>query len=332
MFALRFAPIVLVMAVVVCFGGCSTRQHSAAGRGDLDKRIMAQRAAIAIQPKNDELRFQLSQSLAARGDMQGFFHEINRAISLAPHKSRYHWVAAENYKEQGDTKQALNHARIAARLGVNDATDMVPRYNKLVADLLKDMGQYREAERAYEKSLAQLSAYAREITLSYKGSGAEWVRFERDVKHDLSLIRKSLDKERPTQAWIQKDMPWFRFGLDNDSKSLAYARANIVKTAPRVRSGELMGASVHSLLASSYLAVADAQNAVIESLAAIELSPKNGIDWQTLAAAYVRQNRLDDAANAFQRSCDLGEKDSCTLSQKMLESMRRFEKYRKTSK
>ena len=299
---------------------------------DLSAMIASLREAIAKDPKNDELHYVLAHGLRARGDTQGFFHEMNTAISLAPRSSMYRWIIAEGYRRQGNRRAALDNALIAARLGVNDATTMVPGYNKLAADLLNEEGRYQEAERTYEKALAQLSAYAQDIIspIHPDASLLHCARFENEIKHKLSVIREKPALERPTQAWIRKDMPWVPFMFVRDEKTIAASKAYIAKTAPEVRSGKLGGSQIHGFLGSRYLIIDDAQHAVIECLATIELCPKNAIDWQMLGAAYLMQNRLGDAANAYHKAYNLGDKASLTLSQKMLESMRRFDKSRKT--
>lgn len=341
--------VTLLMLLASCLGCGRVVDHSAKkqvrtdsthvgihhGTKSSDAVIANLRSQIETQPQNDELRYQLANAYGDRGDMQSFFREMRIAASLAPSKSLYRWVLAINYQKQGNDLDALNNACIAARLGTKDAKNLVPRYNKLAADVLMEKGRYRQAEQTYERALAQLSAYAPEISpLGSNASRTDWGKFEDEVKHSLSLIRDKLATQRPTQAWIRKDMPWFLFGVADNAKSLAASKEYIARTAPGARSGKLGklgGAGTHSLLALNYLTIGDAQDAVIESLAAIELDPKRAIDWQTLGAAYVRQNRLGDAANAFQKSCDLGDQDSCTLGQKMQESVRRFQRYRNTS-
>jgi len=206
------------------------------------------------------------------------------AISLAPSKSLYRWVVAINYQKQDKKQAALDNARIAARLGVNDAKNLVPRFNKLTADLLTEEGGYQEAERTYERALAQLSAYAHDISPSHSSaSQLEWAQFNKEIEHSLSVIRDKLAAERPSQKWIRRDIPWFLFGLEEDKAAIAASKALVVKMAPGLHSGKLGGCSNHSLLGSAYLTIGDVQDAVIESLAAIELDPTHAPDWQTLA-------------------------------------------------
>lgn len=249
-----------------------------------------------------------------------------RWMRLAPRNSLYRFVVAKRYQETGNELEAIKNGEIAAKLGIHDAKNLVPLYNKLLGDLLVKQSRYVEAERTYERALAQFSAYAPNISMK------KFSQDELDIKTRLTEVRQKLAEGRPSQQWIQKDMPWFKFGKSSDKAVLASSKSNVRDLEPKVRAGDLGGAGIHKTLADSYFMVGRTNDAVIEYLAVTELDAKDKDAWQMLGAAYARQNRLGDAANAFLRSCKLGNKYSCDLSQKMLESMRRFVSFEMVNK
>ncbi len=280
---------------------------------DIDREIARVQEALKKDPENDDLHSDLASLLHAKGDTKGFFSEMDAAVRLAPNESLYRFILAKVYREEGRNEEALENALAAARLESPD-----PRCNMLVGDLLQEKGEYMAAEQRYEKALAQFSVYG--VT--------RWDPLPQDTKDALAVVQRGLAAKRPTSEWILNDMPWVKFMVTEDSKLVESVREAIADLEPKVQSYKWRGADVHYRLGGYYAIVGRTQDAMIEQLAAIELNPDNGVYWQLLGEAYLQQNRLYDAARAYEKSCDLGIKASCTLAQKMQESIVRFQRYR----
>lgn len=289
------------------------------------RRIKDAKDAIAADPNNGGLHYQLASLLQSVGDAKGFVREMTEAIRLEPTNSLYRYVLARYYHSAGNLDQATKCAAKAVALGSKDATNLVAVYSQLLGDVLTEQRRYADAERTYERALAQFSAY---VHGAYRN---RFLQNERDVRAHLAAVRRKLAADRPSQRWIREDMPWFEFGIAPDKRTRAYSESRIRDLAPQIRAGTIAGEGVHKILADSYLAVGKTDDAVVEYLATVELDPKSRLTWRMLGAAYARQGRLGDGANAFLKACSLGDKASCNLSQKMLESSRRFQRFKRMS-
>lgn len=331
--AVLIVPSVLL---IVAFAGCtvsrrhdSSRQTNSSSQAlspsDVNRIIDRTRRALRTDPRNAQLHFELAVALQAAGDKSGYLEHIKLAASLAPQNSFYRFNLAEAYRAQGLKTLALKNALYAADIGRHDAKDMTPLYYQLVAELMAETGRRATAEHWYENALAALSAYqgvaaCRRIDEIPK----QWRSTVEEVRHRLSGIRRELGKNRPTQQWVATNMPWFQFGQHENGMQMSCMRNKIDKLAHRLATRQVMGSGIHIDLGMLLLTSGQVENATIEFLAALQIDEKQSKAWQMLGTAYVKEGRLDEAVSAFNKSCKLGNRDSCTLYKKTQEALQRL--------
>ena len=288
-----------------------------------ERRISELRALLRQRPRDRSLHQELAGLLEERGDMQGCIAELRTLASLAPRDFTTYYALAEAYKRAGQPKAALSSALAAAALAEKTNMACAPACTRIAADMSLVLGNIAGAERLYEKTLAQVSAYAPDIAHE-PGFQTSWARDQGGIRKRLAALKQQLASTRPSSAWLLRDMPWLAPGQTHSKRDCQRALAGVERLEKRVRTGELHGASVHDELGTDYLILGRSTDAIVQFLASTQLGPTGDFAWRQLGSAYLAQGRLGDAANAYQAACSAGDKGSCILAQKMLESMKRY--------
>lgn len=328
--------VLLLILVSLLITGCgntpiSTHSSSRPARVSSStpvEEIASLRRSVTKNPKDVGTRFHLALGLRYVGDNKGFYSEIQKVIAQEPKESLYRYVLADAYRKDKKPDQALENALAAARLGVSGNRGNTPRYNQLVGDIQVERGNLKDAEKAYEKAIAQFSAYAPDIdALIYdKKSRNAWEKESSCLVSKLHKVKYKLNAKRPPLAWIRRDMPWFPIDPSDDKAVRAAAQSEITELAEGVREGRTSGADVHYLLAVSYLSLGNVEEAITEALATIELDRGDSEAWLLLGQSYIHDRRLSDAADAFQMSVVLNNQDAVILAQKMREALTRWKR------
>ncbi|MDO8585921.1 MAG: hypothetical protein Q7T82_02670 [Armatimonadota bacterium] len=284
------------------------------------------RRTLKREPTPDEVYFLAAQELRARKNTRGFFDFMFAAIRVAPNNWVYRSALGDEFRRTEKKQKAIDSYLAAARVAQSADKAGAAITHKWAADLLRQLGRFPEAERTYERSLAQFSAYAPEIErrMSDDRTRRAWTAARSDAATQLLAVKQKLAKTRPAAQMIAKDLPSVELISTADKGVIEQARARVQRAAPDVRSGLVSGAGAHYLLAADYALIGNDVASVVELLASVELEPKDRQLWRSLGHAYLRQNRLSEAAGALKRACELGDKDSCPLAQKAFDSVSRL--------
>ena len=330
------ALVMLSAALLVAFGGCaSSRRSNASGQAsspsqivspaEVNRMIYRTRRALRADPHNARLHFELAGALQAVGDKSRYLEHIKLAARLAPKNSLYQFGLAEAYRAQGLKGLALKKALHAAEIGAGDAQDMTPLYYQLVAELEAETGKHAAAEHWYEKALAAFSAYQGVAACTRNDEiPKRWRSTIERIGSRLAGVQRGLGERRPSQQWLQANIPWFRFGRPERGAQVPLPQAEIGRLTHKLASQRVVGSGIHIDLGALLLTVGQTGSAIVEFLAAVEIDGKQSKAWQMLGAAYVRQGRLDEALAAFDKSCKLGNQDSCVLYRKTREAIQRL--------
>jgi tetratricopeptide (TPR) repeat protein len=283
------------------------------------------RQMLGREPAQDEVYFYTAQMLQSRRDINGFFAYMNAAAKLNPDNWVYRYALAQQYGAMGRNQYALSNYRLAAQAAQQNDKVVTPLANKAAADTLRAMGRLVEAEKTYEQTLAQFSAYAADPDIksrtSDKKSQAYWTNARNNTRTSLMAVKQNVTYTRPTTEWVRTAMPWVELTLPRDAKVISAARLRVHKHEAALALRKLSSADAHAQLGSDYMLVGKTEDAIIQFLAAIELDPTRQYTWRDLGGAYLHQNRLADAADAYTRAYTLGETDSGVLAQRMRESL-----------
>jgi len=287
------------------------REQDFAGAAIAEARRMLRR-----EPSLDEVYFVAALMLQAEKDSRGFFDFANAAIRLAPDNWVYRSAKADQYRKLGRKQYAIDNYLAAAAAGERGDKPGAPLTRKWAADLLKETGKYQEAEREYEKSLAQFSAYSPEIETRTRDakSRKSWAAIRGNAMSNLLAVGKKLAAARAPYKVALKDV-----AAEAIPEVADMVPPEMVQVDADARNVSASPAHAHYLRGTGRGSAGKDVECAIELLAATQLRPENPGYWRALAQAYLRQGRPADAANACRRACALGDSDACALGPRIQE-------------
>jgi tetratricopeptide (TPR) repeat protein len=328
----RLAAVILLIASVTCalvFVRVAAIRD--AKKRELRLAIKQVRNRLHHTPGSGALHFELAGLLKADGNISGYLDQMRSAVQLEPRNYIYRLSLAFTYQELGRKQLALGNYQAAARLSHEQSSSLRDPaiFNRAAAELLQELGRYAEAETTYERSLAQLSAAA----FGPDGVSTQDMDSSRQAMlRQLGQVRGALAESRPTSSWVRANMPWVESDRPSDTGSAEEAETRLKECERALQTGTIGGALPHYDLGVAYLTVGRLDEAVVELLAAIELEPDRKMAWDELGWAYLLQNRLPDAAQAFDKADKLGLPGSAYYANKVRLGIRQFQLYKQAQK
>jgi len=279
-----------------------------------------------------------SHSVYARGSVSnagavGFYDRVENAIRVWPASEVERFARVRKLAEKGQKKRAVRELQFGARLAAVPSGNrpLAPVYNEIAGELLMDMNDYDGAQRVLERALSQLSAYRVEIgaVMVTEASAAIYRETEQRARKQLEKVRQDLRYSRATLKWIRTDMPSLQVTPPPSTSSEAVQADGVIRQwMPKLKRGFVFGAKYeeppHMILGQALTTKGDAPAAVIELLAAVEVTPKSTIARYSLGWAYLTDGRLRQAAAAFREACRLGDALAGVLAADVEKSWARF--------
>ncbi|MBI1917140.1 MAG: tetratricopeptide repeat protein [Planctomycetes bacterium] len=301
------------------------------GKGEHDPAVAAYRKAVELDPKSVQTHAKLGHALREKGDLNGAIAAYQQAAQVEPQEPWWWLILAQAHLTSGDRK---GHHKVCAemldRFGKTKDPKGAMRVLSTclpVADALADMRQLLPLAElaATQKGNAQLLGAALyragkyEAAIAPLGQG-EWPRawdhlFLAMAHHRLGHKEEARDYLVWAISQIKKaGYPWPEAveseqlrheaeallgavgidarGIDPDKAAIAgYCRA--IKANPN--SARAHNALARLLATSSSPKHRDPRQAIQHAQKAVELAPKDGNFWDTLAVA---QSRAGDWAGA----------------------------------
>ena len=260
-------------------------------QGKLDEAIAEYREAIRLRPDDSPTRFNLGIALGRQGKVDEAIVEYREAIRIQPDHAYAHSNLGLALLAQGKVDEAIVELREATRLKPDFAHANLGNALRRQGKVDEAIAEYREAIRLDPDD--HIGHYNLGDILRSQGKLDEAIAEYREairLRPDYAYAHSNLGLALLAQGKVDEAIAAHREALRHNSdpnfhnipNNLAWALALAPDRPPR-----------------------DYDEAAALARKAIDLEPKEGISYNTLALAEYRRGRWDDAIDAAERSIKL---------------------------
>ncbi len=159
----------------------------------LDEALEVFRQGLDSHPDKDVWYVGIAEALLRKGDFDGCFVAIQKAIKLKPMQSKYHYFSAQSLEAAGKIPEAIAAAREAASLDPNNG-----ELHNFLGNLYFNSGDFERAVSAF-KNAVQADSRNPYFHLNLSGALGRMGRAEESA-HEKEVFRKLLSEgKRPPQ-------------------------------------------------------------------------------------------------------------------------------------
>jgi protein O-GlcNAc transferase len=287
-------------------------------QGKLEEAETIYAAILEQEPRNADVHQFLGLIALRRGDLDGAIARISRAVQLKPKVGVYHFNLGLAQQRRGDNPEAIASYRRAVTL----QPDLAEAHNNL-GNALRECGEIAAALESSRRAVTLRPTYAEahvNLGSALQAMGrleeaAASVHRALGLAPNLAAAHRTLGDILQLQGKFEAAVPVYERALQLEPQqpavylNLGSALQTLGRVAEAVaayqRVLELQPESVEALnnLGNAYLTVGDRPAAEAFYRRTLDRDPNFALAWNNLGVVLQQNGQLDDARDAYDRSC-----------------------------